>query len=141
MDLQSTQQNTLLRIDAYKERERLEEEGIGNQLSELQQFSWKIFEGSKLKSSPWEINVLCEYTDDECKPTYVWCQGKVVELMRQTDTEAIVKIKWNETWLQPEDPKVTRQVRKSRSGIHKKKRRVEDERCMERRFISFDKVE
>ena len=54
MDLQSTQQNTQLRIDAYKEREHLEEEGIGDQLSELQQFSWKIFEGSKLKSSPWE---------------------------------------------------------------------------------------
>jgi len=52
MDLQSTQQNTQLQIDAYKERERLEEEGIGDQLSELQQFSWKIFEGSKLKSSP-----------------------------------------------------------------------------------------
>jgi hypothetical protein len=39
MDLQSTQQNTQLRIDAYKERERFEEEGIGDQLSELQQFS------------------------------------------------------------------------------------------------------
>ena len=37
MDLQSTQQNIQLRIDAYKERERLEEEGIGDQLSELQQ--------------------------------------------------------------------------------------------------------
>jgi hypothetical protein len=32
----------------------------------------------------------------------------VVELMRQTDTEAVVKIKWNETCLQPGDPKVTR---------------------------------
>jgi hypothetical protein len=35
MDLQSTQQNIQLRIDAYKERERLEEEGFGDQLSEL----------------------------------------------------------------------------------------------------------
>jgi hypothetical protein len=52
MDLQSTQQNTQLQIDAYKEREHLEEEGIGDQLSELQQFSWKMFDGSKLKSSP-----------------------------------------------------------------------------------------
>jgi hypothetical protein len=33
MDLQFTQQNTQLRIDAYKEREHLEEEGIGDQLS------------------------------------------------------------------------------------------------------------
>jgi hypothetical protein len=49
MDLQSnTQQNIQLRIDDYKERERLEEEGIDDQLSELQQFTWKIFDGSKL---------------------------------------------------------------------------------------------
>ena len=67
MDLQSTQQNIQLRIDAYKERECLEEEGIGDQLSELQQFTWKIFDGSKLKSSPWGIDMLCEYTDDECE--------------------------------------------------------------------------
>ncbi len=38
MDLQSTQQNIQLRIDAYKEIERFEEEGISDQLSELQQF-------------------------------------------------------------------------------------------------------
>jgi hypothetical protein len=57
MDLQSTQQNIQLRIDAYKERERLEEEGIGDQLSELQQFTWKIFDGSKLKSSPLGIDM------------------------------------------------------------------------------------
>ena len=53
MDVQSNQQNTQLRIDAYTERERLEEEGIGDQLSELQQFSWKIFDRTKLKSLPW----------------------------------------------------------------------------------------
>jgi len=28
--------------------------------------------------------MLCEYVDDECEPTYVWCQGKVLELVRQT---------------------------------------------------------
>ena len=67
MDLQSTRQNIQLRIDAYKERERLEEEGFGDQLSELQQFTWKIFDGSKLKSSPWGIDMLCEYVDDECE--------------------------------------------------------------------------
>ena len=84
MDLQSnTLQNIQLQIDAYKERERLKEKGIGDQLSELQQFSWKIFGVSKLKSSPWGIDMLCEYTDDECERMYVCCQGKVVELVRQ----------------------------------------------------------
>ena len=51
--------------------------------------------------------MLCEYVDDECEPTYVWCQGKVVELVMQTDTEAVVKIEWNETCLQHGDSKVT----------------------------------
>jgi len=37
MDSQSTQQNTQLRMDTYRESELLEEEGIGDQLSDLQQ--------------------------------------------------------------------------------------------------------
>ena len=55
---------------------------------------------------------MCEYVDDECEPTYVWCQGKVVELVMQTDTKAVVKIEWNETCLQHGDPKVTKHVLK-----------------------------
>jgi len=76
----------------------------------MQQFSQKIFDGTKLTLSPWGIYMLCEYTDDKCEPTYVWCQGKVVELVRQTDTEAVVKIKWNEACLQPGDQSVTKHV-------------------------------
>jgi hypothetical protein len=112
MDSQSTKINAQLQMDAYRERELLEEEGIGDQLSELQQISWKIFDAKKLKSTPWGIDMLCEYIDDECEPMYVWCQGNVVELVRQTDTEAVVKIEWNETCLQPGDPKVTKNVLK-----------------------------
>jgi hypothetical protein len=112
MDLQSTKQNTQLQMDANKERERWEDEGFGDQLSDMQQFSWKIFDGNKLKLSPWGIDMLCEYIDEECEPTYVWCQGKVVDLGRQTDTEAVVKFKWNEACLQPGDPKVTKHVLK-----------------------------
>jgi len=112
MDVLSTEQNTNLRMGAYKERECMEDEGIGDQLSEMQQFSLKIFDGAKLKTSPWGIDMRCEYIDDECEPTYVWCQGKVVELMRQTDTEAVVKIKWNEACLQPSDQSVMKHVLK-----------------------------
>ncbi len=32
--------------------------------------------------------------------------------MRQTDTEAVVKIKWNKSCLQPGDPSVTKHVLK-----------------------------
>jgi hypothetical protein len=60
MDLQSIMQNTQLQMDAYKERECLEDLGFGDQLSDMPQFSWKIFDGNKLKSSPWGIDMLCE---------------------------------------------------------------------------------
>jgi len=56
--------------------------------------------------------MLYEYVGDECGSTYVWCLGKVVELLRQTDTEGVVKIEWNETCLQHSDPKVTKHVLK-----------------------------
>ncbi len=99
-------------MDAYKERERQKDEGFGDQWSHMQQFSWKIFDDNKLKPSLWGIDMLCEYIDKECEPTYVWCQGKVVDLVRQTDTEAVVKIKRNEACLQPGDPKVMKHVLK-----------------------------
>jgi hypothetical protein len=72
---------------------------------------------------------------------YVWCQGKVVELVRQSDTEAVVKIKWNEACLQPGDSKDTRHVLKKLKWNPQKKGCVEDKRCMEKRFTSFNKVE
>jgi len=81
---------------------------------------YSLFDGKKLKLSPWGIDMLCEYVDDECEPTYVWCQGKVVELVMQTDTEAVVKIEWNETCLQHGDPKVTKHVlKKSKCGARR----------------------
>jgi len=83
--------------------------------------------------------VLGEYVDDECDPTYVWCQGKVAELVMQTDTEAVVKIEWNETCVQHGDLKVTKCAEKVKMESDGEGR-VEDKWCMETRFTSFDKV-
>ena len=83
--------------------------------------------------------MLCEYVDNECEPTHVWCQGKVMELVMQTDTEAVVKIEWNETCLQHGDPKVTKRAEKVEMESDGKGC-VEDKWCMETRFTSFDKV-
>jgi hypothetical protein len=49
MDLQSTQHNNKIRNDAFKEREHMEEEGIGNQLSEMQQFCLSVSVGGLLE--------------------------------------------------------------------------------------------
>ena len=78
---------------------------------QLERF-YSVFDGKKLKSWPLGIDMLCEYVHNECEPTYVWCQGKMVELVIQTDTEAVVKTEWNETCLQHGDPKVTKHVLK-----------------------------
>jgi hypothetical protein len=43
--------------------------------------------------------------------------------VRQSDTEAVVKIKWNEACLQPGDQSVTKHVLKKQSGIRKQKMR------------------
>ena len=83
--------------------------------------------------------MLCEYVDDECEPTYVWCEGKVVELVMKTDTKAVVKIEWNETCLQHGDPKVTKQSCAEKVEMESDgEGRVEDKWCMETRFTSFD---
>jgi hypothetical protein len=75
----------------------------------LQPFWWQ--ESEVVAVGNWQV--LCEYVpDDECEPTYVWYQGKVVKLVMQTDTEAVVKIEWNKTCMQHGDPKVTKHVLK-----------------------------
>ena len=66
---------------------------------------------------------------------YVWCQGKVVELVRQSDTEAVVKIKWNEPCLQPGDLKVTRQVLKKLKWNLQKKTHGEQTVCGEKIYL------
>ena len=90
-------------------------------MEELQQ---KIDEYKRLSeemTEDYEDTILSMCPRDECEPTYVWCQGKVVELVKQTDTQAVVKIKWNESCLQPGDPKVTRQVLKKSKWNQQKK--------------------
>ena len=39
-------------------------------------------------------------------------KGKVVELIKQNDTEVVVKIKWNKSCLEPGDTSVTKHVLK-----------------------------
>jgi len=75
----------------------------------LQPFWWQ--ESEVVAVGNWQV--LCEYVpDDECEPTYVWYQGKVVKLVMQADTEAVVKIEWNKTCMQHGDPTVTKHVLK-----------------------------
>ncbi len=41
----------------------MEEHGIGDQLSEMQQSSWKVFEKAKMKTETFKIEMLFEYKE------------------------------------------------------------------------------
>jgi hypothetical protein len=62
-----------LRINVYLEQEQMEERGIGDQLSEMQQNSWKVFEKQKIKTEPFKIEMLFEYKEQGGELVYNWC--------------------------------------------------------------------
>ncbi len=69
----------------------MEQCGIEDQLSEMQQNSWKVFEKQKIKTEPFKIEMLFEYKEPGGKLVYNWCRGVVVELIRQNDESAVVE--------------------------------------------------
>ncbi len=50
MDKEYKDKSVQLRINAYLEREQMEERGIGDQLSEMQQNSWKVFQNGAFQN-------------------------------------------------------------------------------------------
>ncbi len=79
--------------------------------------------------------------DDGCEQTYICCQGKVVQLVRQTDTKAVKKIKWDHACLQPGVPSMTKHVLKKIKELSSSKRHMEDKWHAERKFIAYDKLD
>ncbi len=95
MDKEYEDKSVQLRINAYLEQEQMEERGIGGQLSEMQQNSWKVFENQRIKMKPFKIEMLFEYKEPGGELRYNWCRGVVVELIKQNDKSTFVEIKWN----------------------------------------------
>ena len=55
MDKEYEDKSVQPRINAYLEQKQMEEHGIWNQLSEMQQNSWKVFEKQKIKTEPFKL--------------------------------------------------------------------------------------
>ena len=69
--------NCLRQINAMVEQERLEDDGIGDELLEMQEILWPI---KRLLAKDFAIDMLFEYEDDDGS-TLVWCQGRVVSFI------------------------------------------------------------
>jgi hypothetical protein len=63
MDKEYKDKSVQLRINAYLVQEQMEERDIGDQLSEMQQNFWKVFEKQKIKMEPFKIEMLFEYKE------------------------------------------------------------------------------
>ena len=94
------------RLEAFRKREKLEEQGYGDELAEMQQTLWPV---DSLREGSFKIDMLFEYRDAD-GPVLQWCQGEVIEFLSEKDnTHVIVRIEWNEKCLKKGDPTITKQ--------------------------------
>jgi hypothetical protein len=101
-----------LRINAMVERERLEDNGIGDELMEMQEMLWPI---ERLRAKDFAIDMLFECEEDDGS-TLMWCQGKVVDFIRESkDKHVFVKIEWSDKCVREGDLKTTKnQLKKTK---------------------------
>jgi hypothetical protein len=101
-----------LRINAMVERERLEDSGFSDLLMEIQEVLWPI---KRLRAKDFAIDMLFEYKDDE-ESTLMWCQGKVVDFIRESkEKHVVVKIEWSDKCVKDGDPKIAKnQLKKTK---------------------------
>ena len=99
-------QERKFRLDALRKRDQLEENGFGDQLSEMQQLIWPV---EKLRSAGFKIDKLFEYKDGD-ENVLQWCQGTVKKLVREKEnSHMIVEVEWNSDCLGEGDPTTTKE--------------------------------
>ena len=93
-------------------QERLEDNFIGDELMEMQEMLWPI---EWLRAKDFAIDMLFEYEDDDGS-TLVWCQGKVVDFIRESaDKHVFVNIEWSDKCVNEGDLKITKnQLKKTK---------------------------
>lgn len=85
-----------IRISAMKERDRLESNGLGDQLNEMQSATWPV---QKILAGRFKIDMCFCYQDDEGNETLQWCQGIVVQILSDKSKEKNyinVLVKWKD---------------------------------------------
>jgi hypothetical protein len=94
------------------ERERLEDDGIGDELMEMQEILLPI---KRLQAKDFALDMLFEYEDDDGS-TLVRCQGRGVAFIKESiDKHVYVKIEWSDKCVRNGDLKITRnQLKKTK---------------------------
>ena len=101
-----------LRVNTMVEPERLEDNGISDELMKMQEMLWPI---EWLRAKDFALDMLFEYKDDNGS-SLVWCQGKVLDFIRGLkDKYVLVKIEWSDKCVRDGDTKITKkQLKKTK---------------------------
>ena len=99
-------------FNAMVEQKRLEDDGIGDELMEMQEILWPI---KRLRAKDFAIDMLFEYEDDDGS-TLVWCQGRVVAFIKESiDKHVYVTIESSDKCVRDGDLKIMRnQLKKTK---------------------------
>ncbi len=81
-----------VRISVMKERDRLESNCLGDQLSEMQSATWPV---QKILIGGFKIDMCFCYQDDEGNKTLQWCQEIVVQIQSDNQKRRITLMYWS----------------------------------------------
>ena len=103
-------------FNAMVEQERLEDDGIGDELMEMQEILWPI---KRLLGKDFAIDILFEYEDDNGSTLFCG-QGRVVAFIKESiDKHVHVKIEWSNKCVRDGDLKITRnQLKKMKWNLN-----------------------
>ena len=86
------------------DQERLEDDGIGDELMEMQEILWPI---KRLQAKDFAIDMLFEYEDNDGS-MLMWGQGRVVAFIKESiDKQVYVKIESSDKCVRDGDLKIT----------------------------------
>ena len=89
LDKANVDKETEARANAMIQREEMESQGFGDQLSEVQCTSCPI---ERIRAGGFKIDMLFVYGEDELS----WCQGAVTKVVKEKGNLLKLEIEWNE---------------------------------------------
>jgi hypothetical protein len=92
-----------IRLKAMIERDRLENSGFGDQLTELQQTSWAI---EKIRAGSFKLDMCFMYNDDS-NDILQWCQGTITRIVKEKNNCVWVDVEWDKECLKQGDVNMT----------------------------------
>ena len=96
----------LVRLNAMIERDRLENQGYGDQLMEVQEFLWPV---ERIRNGTFKKLDMCFSYEHDGEKMLQWCQGEITEVVKDKERNnyMVVKVTWNKDSVNPGESEIT----------------------------------